>query len=201
MLPTRRQKAVLEAIQDHMSETGQMPTLSEIAKRCGLSSVATVHRHVALLQERGLLRRRRSRRRGIELRPAARSSAALGVPILGRFSPGRPIEPLSSGDEAAVPRDMISKPSETFALVVSGESLSSEQILDGDVMVLERRDRAAEGDMVVALQGNGDAFLTVARREKGRLLFQASPAPGPRPGEDDERRLHGVVVGLLRRFE
>ena len=91
MLPTRRQKAVLEAIEEHLSETGQTPTLLEIAKRCGLSSVATVHRHLALLQERGLLKRRRSRRRGIELRPAARTSLAVSVPLLGILGAETPV--------------------------------------------------------------------------------------------------------------
>src|SRR5262245_64473059 len=107
MLPTRRQKAVLEAIEEHLSETGQTPTLVEIARRCGLSSVATVHRHLALLQERGLLKRRRSRRRSIELKPAARSSLAVSVPLLGLLAPERPIEEVAGDGSVALPRELV----------------------------------------------------------------------------------------------
>jgi repressor LexA len=202
MLPTRRQKAVLEAIQEHVAETGQMPTLHEIARRCGLSSVATVHRHVALLQERGLLKRRRSRRRGIELRPAARCSAAVAVPILGRFAPGRPIEPLSGAAPASVPREMVAKATEAYALVVGGDALRDEQILDGDVMVLERRARVAEGMLVVAVGPGEGATLRLVRRDRGRVHLAAFDGSGGR-GEtpDDEPAVEGVVLGLLRRFE
>src|SRR5262245_32250635 len=201
MLPTRRQKAVLEAIQDHMSETGQMPTLSEIARRCGLSSVATVHRHLSLLQERGLLKRRRSRRRGIELRPAARASAAESVPILGTFAPGRAIARTRSPASAAVPRGMVTRAAATSAVVVSGDALSGEQILDGDIIVIERRDRAADGETVVAVSAEGEAHLRLVRRERGRVRLM--PMPGVAPAEattGGELQVHSVVLGLLRRF-
>jgi repressor LexA len=202
MLPTRRQKAVLDAIQSHVAETGQMPTLHEIARRCGLSSVATVHRHVALLQERGFLKRRRSRRRGIELRAAARSSAAVPVPVLGRFAPGRPIEPVTDTAPASVPRDMVAKPADTFALLVGGDDLRHEQILDGDVMVLERRSRVTEGMMVVAVGPGDDASLRVVRRDRGRLHLVGAEDPDARAGASaDEPSIHGVILGLLRRFE
>ena len=201
MLPTRRQKAVLEAIQSHIAETGQMPTLHEIARRCGLSSVATVHRHLALLQERGFLKRRRSRRRGIELRPAARSSAAVAVPVLGRFEPGRPIQPVSETAPASVPREIVPRPSEAFALVVGGDGLRHEQILDGDVMVLERRGRVTEGMMVVAVGPGDDATLRVVRRERGRTHLAAADGTTVRAASGDEPVIRGVVLGLLRRFE
>jgi len=202
MLPTRRQKAVLEAIQSHVAETGEMPTLHEIALRCGLSSVATVHRHVALLQERGLLRRRRSRRRGIELRPAARCSPAVAVPVIGKFAPGKPIERLTDAPPAAVPREMVPRPADTFALMIGGDALSGEQILDGDVLVLERRARPAEGAVVVAIGPGEDASLRTVRRERGRL-YLAPHGGAPHRGETsgDEPVAHGVVLGLLRRFE
>jgi repressor LexA len=202
MLPTRRQKAVLEAIQSHVAETGQMPTLHEIARRCGLSSVATVHRHLALLQDRGFLKRRRSRRRGIELRPAARSSAAIAVPILGLFAPGRPIEPLSGTAPASVPREMVARVADTFALVVGGDALRDEQILEGDVMVLERRTRIAEGMTVVAVGPGDAASLRVVRRDRGRVHLEAADGSGGRGGVSaDESVIRGVVLGLLRRFE
>ena len=183
MLPTRRQKAVLEAIEEHLSETGQAPTLVEIARRCGLSSVATVHRHLALLQERGLLKRRRSRRRGIELRPAARSSPAVMVPLLGVLTPDRPIQPIAGETTVPLPRELVRRPAETFVLRVKGDALRDEQILDGDLLIAERREQRKDAEAVVAVQGSGGAVLKSAARAR-----------------DDERVL-GVLTALLRRYD
>jgi repressor LexA len=183
MLPTRRQKAVLEAIEEHLSETGQAPTLMEIARRCGLSSVATVHRHLALLQERGLLKRRRSRRRGIELRPAARSSPAVSVPLLGTLVPDKPIQPDAAETMVVLPRELVRRPSETFVLLVKGDALRSDQILDGDWLIAERREQRSDSGPVVAVQGGGGAVLKPASRAR------------------DSERVLGVVTGLLRRYE
>src|SRR5215831_14220835 len=171
MLPTRRQKAVLQAIQDHLAETGQTPTLQEIARRCGLSSVATVHRHLALLQERGLVRRRRSRRRGVELKAAAQTGLAVPVPLLGAFASGRPITRTDEERTVAVPREMVRRPAETFAVRVLGSGLDAEQILEGDLLVAERRDRADVGNLVLAIQEDGSAWLRTceAGRVRGRV--------------------------------
>jgi len=201
MLPTRRQKAVLDAIQEHVAQTGRMPTLHELARRCGLSSVATVHRHVALLQERGLLRRRRGRRRGIELKAAARTSAALALPVSGSFQPGHPIVPIASPESAAVPRDLVRREAASFALRVKGDALRAAQILDGDLIVLERGDGRAEGDLVVADLGARGAALGFLRRERGRLRLAAPPDGGADEVQAADLRVHGVVLGLLRRFE
>ena len=194
MLPTRRQKAVLEAIEEHLSQTGQTPTLQEIARRCGLSSVATVHRHLALLQERGLLKRRRSRRRGIELRPAARSSLAVSVPLLGLLAPDRPIEAVDGSGSVALPRELVRRPAETFALRVKGDGLRPEQILDGDLLIAERREQRRDGETVVEVLSGGEAVLRPAGHDRGR------EASRERRREESPRVL-GVVTGLLRRYE
>jgi repressor LexA len=202
MLPTRRQKAVLEAIQDHIAETGQPPTLQEIAGRCGLSSVATVHRHLALLQERGLLRRRRSRRRGIELKAAARTSMAVQVPLLGVLEAGRPIAALPGEPTAAVPREMVPRPALTFVLRVRGESMRGEQILDGDLILAERRERPADGDVVVVLDEARGAAIRTVHRDGGRLRLQPlDPALAPSLVGPHDVTLVGVVTGLLRRYD
>ena len=202
MHPTRRQKAVLDAIQKHLAETGHPPTLLEIARRCGLSSVATVHRHVALLQERGLLRRRRSRRRGIELKPAARRTQAPTLPLLGSIAAGRPIEALVDEQQAVLPRELVRRPGESYVLRVHGDSMRDEQILDGDLIVVERREQAVDGDVVVALIDGREATLKTFCRERGRIRLQpANPAIPPIDVDPSALRIQGIVTGLFRRFE
>ena len=200
MLPTRRQKEVLEAIKQLMAEAGQAPTLVEIARRCNLSSVATVHRHLALLQERGLLRRRRSRRRGIELKPAALTAAAVELPLLGTIAAGRPIEAVADAEKVIVPRDL-SRRGRTYVLRVRGDSMRDEQILDGDYIVVEERDQARDGDVVVALINGREATLKTLRRDRGQIRLQpANLAMKPILVKAAELRIQGVVTGLLRRY-
>ena len=202
MHPTRRQKAVLDAIQALLAETGKTPTLQEIARRCGLSSVATVHRHVTLLQERGILKRRRSRRRSIELRPVARRAPAVELPLFGAIAAGRPIEALVEEERAALPRELVRRPEETFVLRVRGDSMRDEQILDGDLIVVERRERAENGDVVVALIEGREATLKTFYRERGRIRLQpANPAMEPITVDPEAVRIQGIVTGLFRRFE
>lgn len=200
MHPTRRQKEILDAVKDLMAETGRSPTLAEIARRCRLASVSTVHAHLSLLQERGFVRRRRSRRRGIELRPLALATSALEVPLLGTISAGRPIEAVPESRSVVIPRDLAGR-GRTYVLQVRGESMRGEQILDGDYIVVEERSTARDGEVVVALIEGREATLKTLRREQGRIRLQpANSSVTPilvRPGD---LVVQGVVTGLIRRY-
>jgi repressor LexA len=201
MYPTRKQKIILDAVQLYIAETGQAPTLQEIARRCHLSSLATVHRHLALLQERGLLRRRKSRRRGIELKPAARAALAVAVPLAGNIAAGRPIEAVLGEEKLEIPRELARRTG-TFALRVKGDSMRDEQIHDGDFVVLEKRDHARDGEVVVALIDGREATLKTFKKERGRIRLQpANPSVAPIYVRPADLRIQGVVTGLIRIYE
>lgn len=201
MHPTKRQKEILETIESFIAEKGYAPSLKEIARRCGLSSVATVHKHLALMQERGLLRREKSRRRGIELTPAAPSAQAVEVPLLGTIAAGRPIEAVADASKVMLPRDMVRK-GRTYVLRVRGDSMRDEQIRDGDYVVVEDRQEARDGEVVVALIDGREATLKTLHREAGRVRLQpANPAVKPIYVRPSDLRVQGVVTGVLRRYE
>jgi repressor LexA len=201
MYPTRKQKIILDAVQLYIAETGQAPTLQEIARRCHLSSLATVHRHLALLQERGLLRRRKSRRRGIELKPAALAALAVAVPLAGNIAAGRPIEAVQGEEKLEIPRELARRTG-TFALRVKGDSMRDEQIHDGDFVVLEERDHARDGEVVVALIDGREATLKTFKKERGRIRLQpANPSVAPIYVRPADLRIQGVVTGLIRIYE
>src|SRR5881628_1623973 len=168
MHPTRRQKEILEEIRAFIAEKGHPPSLTELARRCGLRSVATIHKHICLMQERGLLRRKKSRRRPIELLPAASAGLVVEVPLTGQIAAGRPIEAIADELTVVLPRDMI-RGDRTFALRVKGDSMIDEQVRDGDFVVVEDRRTAHDGDMVVALIDGREATLKTFHREKGRI--------------------------------
>ena len=201
MHPTRRQKEILEKIRALIAEKGYAPSLAEIARACGLSSVSTVHKHLTLMQERGLLRRRKSRRRGIELMATAAPAAAAEVPLLGTIAAGRPIEAIEDQRTVAIPRDLAGR-GKTFVLKVRGDSMIDEQIRDGDYIVVEERPEARDGEMVVALIEGREATLKTLYRERGRIRLQpANPSLKPIYVAPDDLRVRGVVTGVIRRFQ
>ena len=202
MLPTRRQKEILEAVRSLSAERGRTPTLAEIAGRAGLASVSTVHKHLELLEERGLLkRRRRGRRRGMELLPAARSGSAVEVPLLGRIVAGRPIETIAEQRTVALPKGL-ARGGRTYVLQVRGDSMAGEQILDGDYVVVEGRATPRNGEVVVALVDGREATLKTYRRERGRVrLIPAHPSMKPIVLRPESLQVQGIVAGVLRRYE
>ena len=202
MLPTRRQKEILEALRSLSAERGRAPTLLEIASRVGLSSVSTVHKHLGLLEERGLLRRRRrGGRREIDLLSPALLGAAVEVPLLGRIVAGRPIEAIVEERRVSLPKDLV-RGARTYVLQVKGESMVEEQILDGDYVVVEERATPRNGEVVVALIDGREATLKKYHRAGGRVrLVPAHPSMKPIEVREQSLRIQGVVAGVLRRYD
>jgi len=202
VLPTRRQKEILEALRSLSAERGRPPTLAEIAGRAGLASSSTVHKHLELLEERGLLkRRRRGRRRGVDLLPAAQKGSAVEVPLLGRIVAGRPIETIAEQRAVALPKDL-ARGRRTYVLQVKGDSMVEEQILDGDYVVVEERPVPRNGEVVVALVDGREATLKTYRRDRGRVrLIPAHPSMKPIVVRPESLRVQGIVSGVLRRYE
>jgi repressor LexA len=199
MLPTRGQRRILDALRACMEETGRPPTLQEIARRCGLSSPATVHKHLRLLEERGLLRRRRGRR-GVILRPEAVGRPAVDVPLLGTIAAGRPVEAIEDPATLAVPAGLV-RGRRHYLLEVRGDSMIDEQILDGDYVVVEDRPVARDGEVVVALLHGRDATLKTIRRGRGTVrLLPANPRLGTLLVKPADLKIQGVATALLRRY-
>ncbi len=196
---TKRQKEVFDFISDYLEREGYAPSLEEIGLRFGLSSVATVHKHVHNLVEKGLLRKAWNRSRSIEVVDPDRVTAR-EVPLLGSVAAGVPIEAIETPDTLAVPIDMVGQ-KECFALRVQGNSMIDDHIQDGDVVLVERRNLPEQGETVVALIRREEATLKRFYRDGGKIkLVPANQTMRPMefPAEDVE--VQGVVVGLLRQY-
>jgi len=155
MALTRRQREIYEFIRGFVAEKGYSPSLEEIAEAFGLSSVATVHKHIQHLVEKRMLRKAWNRSRSIEpVEPPSAGTTAL--PLLGRVAAGAPIEAIEVPETIDVPRDLVGTRGESFVLEVSGDSMIEDQICDGDYVVVESRAEARDGETVVALvRGRG----------------------------------------------
>ena len=201
MLPlTKRQREILDYLQDFIQQHGYAPSLEEIGRRFGLSSLATVHKHLTNLQEKGFIKRAWNRSRSVEMVPTNTSGRAVELPLLGYVAAGAPIEAVASTESIAVPEDLVGR-RDTYVLRVRGNSMIDEQICDGDFVIVEDRKTAQNGETVVALIGGADVTLKKLYRENGRIRLQpANPAVQPLFVDADQLQVQGVVVGVMRKY-
>ena len=196
---TRRQKEMLDYLREYIEGRGYAPTLEEIGRNFRLTSLATVHKHLQNLEQKGLIRRVPNHCRALEIVPPPVPARAVTVPLLGRVAAGTPIEPVEVPESVALPEDLLGR-GETFALRVRGDSMIGEGILDGDLVVVESRPEAPNGATVVALV-RGEATVKKLYRERGRVRLQpANERVAPIVAREDEVQVRGVVVAVLRRY-
>jgi len=200
MALTRRQREIYDFITEFVRDRGYSPSLEEIGAAFGLSSVATVHKHVQHLVQKGFLRKAWNRSRSVEpVEPSQASSVAL--PLLGSVAAGAPIEAVEVSERYEVPAELVPRGASCFALRVRGDSMIDEQIRDGDVVVVESRPEARDGETVVALVRGQDATLKKLYREGSRVRLQpANPSMEPIHVPAAEVEVRGVVRGLVRRY-
>ena len=200
MNPTPRQKQILDFVTRSIDRRGFAPSIKEICDHFGLASTATVHKHLKNLAERGLLNRESNRSRALEV-PTHGVAEAFEIPLLGRVAAGVPIEAISNPDTIAVPSDWLGR-GETFALRVRGDSMIDAHIEDGDVVVVERRETARDGETVIALVDDAEATLKIFRTQAdGRVRLEPrNESLKPMIFEASRVRVQGAVVGVLRRY-
>ena len=200
MALTRRQREIYDFIRSFVSEKGYSPSLEEIGDEFGLSSVATVHKHVHHLVEKGFLRKSWNRSRSVE--PVEEPGAvSVSLPLLGFVAAGAPIEAVEVPETIDVPQELVRKQGESFVLRVRGDSMIDEQIRDGDYIVVESQPDAPDGETVVALIRNQDVTLKkIYRRGRTVRLEPANPAVPPIEVPAADVQIRGVVRGLIRRY-
>ena len=197
---TKRQREILDYLQEFIQQHGYAPSLEEVGRRFGLSSLATVHKHLTNLEEKGCIRRLWNRSRSVELLSARTGQRAVELPMLGFVAAGLPIEAVTGSETIAVPEDLVGR-RETYVLKVKGDSMIDEQIRDGDYVIVEDRKTAENGEMVIALLGGSDVTLKKFYKENGRVRLQpANPAMQPMIVDPALVQLQGVVVGVMRKY-
>jgi len=197
---TKRQREILDYLNDFIQQHGYAPSLEEIGRRFQLSSLATVHKHLTNLQEKGFIRRAWNRSRSVELVPTRTSGRSVELPLLGYVAAGQPIEAVAGTESIAVPDDLVGK-RDTYVLRVRGESMIDEQIRDGDFVIIEDRKSADNGEMVIALLNGQDVTLKKFYRENGHVRLQpANPTMKPLVVPADDVIIQGVVIGVMRKY-
>lgn len=197
---TKRQSHILKFIRDYLEENDYAPTLEEIAHHFGLASLNGVYKHLTALEERGFIRRLSNQARSIQLLETARPDRC-SLPLLGTVAAGQPIEAVQEQEEISVPESFLTR-GKNYVLRVSGDSMIDEHIQDGDLVVVEERSTAYNGEMVVALVDDDSVTLKKYFREAdGMIRLQpANPSLQPIYLSEDRLRIQGCVVGVMRRY-
>ena len=212
MALTRRQKQVYDFISNFVDTHGYSPSFEEIAEGLGLSSLATVHKHITNLEQKELLRRDYNRSRSIDLlKPrglmkqslavaaAAVAESNMSLPLLGRIAAGQPLEAVENPESISLADFTRSK--EVYVLQVKGESMQDEHILDGDYVLVEKANSARDGEIVVALVGGSDATLKRIYVEGNKVRLQPSNAAmQPIIVPAASVQVQGKVIGVLRKY-
>jgi repressor LexA len=201
MALTRRQRQIYDFICQFVEANGYSPSLEEIGAHFELASVATVHKHIQHLVSKGFLRKAWNRSRSLEPVPEE-SSELPDIPILGTVAAGLPIEAIEDSSESIkVPAQMMGRPGETFALRVRGDSMIEDQICDGDIVIVESRPEARNGETVVALVRGDEATLKRFYRKGGHVrLVPANSSMEPIEVPATDVQIRGIVRGLVRSY-
>jgi repressor LexA len=198
---TQKQRQLLDFLETFVQEEGYSPTLEEMALGIGVRSVATVHKHLEALQSKGYVQRGKNQGRSTQPIMASQDEEmAVQLPMLGLIAAGQPILAVQQSETVAVPPQLVGR-GECYVLRVTGDSMIEEHILDGDWVVVERRETARNGEVVVALIDGEEVTLKRFFHSTGRVqLVPANPDMHPIILPADRVRIQGVVVGVMRQF-
>lgn len=212
MYLTRRQREVFDYIKKFINEKNYSPSLDELAKGLDLSSLATVHKHLSNLAEKGVIKRHWNKGRGIEIVNDLNSpamvqmalNACYDIPIRGTVAAGMPLDVTEDihADRLSVPSDLVRNAEETFVLKVRGDSMIEEGIQEGDFIICERRGLARNGQVVVALVNDYETTVKYFFHEGDQIRLQpANPYMEPIYVKPECVTVQGVVIGLVRKYK
>lgn len=201
---TKRQEEILNYIKEYIANHGYPPTVREIGADLGVSSPATIHAHLKNLEEKGFILKKETKNRAIELlvenEYAHKENNTVEVPLLGKVTAGSPIEAIENPNEYFdLPAYLVPNNKEVFTLAVSGESMINAGILDNDILIVEKKNTARNGEIVVAMNEANEATVKTFYKENGYFRLQ------PENDTMDPIILNNVyilgkVIGLYRKI-
>lgn len=199
---TTKQKNILIFIKKFMANNKYPPSIREICTALNLKSPATVHVHINNIIAKGYLKRSPNSNHALELLTPNEfeNESIISVPLLGKVTAGSPIEAIESCNEYFnLPAELVPKGKEIFTLKVSGESMINKGIYDKDIVIIERKNTAKNGDIVVAMNDDCEVTLKTFYKEDGYFRLQ--------PENDfmtpiilKNITILGKAIGLYRKF-
>jgi repressor LexA len=200
---TKRQRELIDFIQNYISINRYSPSYREISHHFGFSSLGSVHKHLVTLKKKGFLLSESNSSRSITIidAPTSLQNLEISIPLIGHIAAGIPIQTFPQTQQIQVPSTYVLSPEKTYALRVQGDSLNEEMIADGDIILIEVRQEAHPGETVVALINKNDIIIKkyYSEGEFVRLLG-TNPEHNPILLRKEDIVVQAVVVSLLRKY-
>jgi repressor LexA len=195
---TRRQQDIYDYLRDNAAHFDHPPSYDELCERLGLSSRGSLHKHIQALIQAGLVQPLDGMHRGIRL--VDQGEPQPGIPLLGTIAAGQPIQAVPQPETLQVPEELLGS-RRCYALRVRGDSMIEAGILDGDYVVIEQRDSARNGEIVVALVDNEEVTLKRIEQTRGKVILHPANADMmPLTYPPDAVQIQGVLKALLRSY-
>jgi SOS regulatory protein LexA len=195
--PSKRQAEILQFVTKFQREKGYSPSLSEIAENFGVS-IPTIHQHISYLRKKNLLSADKGKRRSIQAFNDQKRDL-VEIPLMGLIAAGGPIEAIRNPEPIEVPRSMLLRGANYYALKVAGTSMIEEGISDGDVVIVREQQTVDDGEKAIAYLPDKDAVTLkkIYREKKRTKLVPANKYM--KPFYETNVEIQGKVVGVLRR--
>lgn len=201
---TKRQREILDFIQEFTKNNRYAPSYREIARQFNFSSLGSVYKYVQTLKRKGALLSEDKASRSLALTVETQESAEhaeVEVPFIGHITAGMPIQTFSQQQQVVVPRAFVHNLDKTYALRAQGDSLNEEMIADNDLIIVEARQEAHPGETIVALINNHDTIIKRFYPEGSYVrLISTFSHHHPIILRQEDVLIQGVVIGLLRHF-
>lgn len=191
---TKRQKQIIKFIRDFKSRNDYSPSLEEIRKYLKVSSVSTVHFHLKKMQDAGLIEKHINKPRSVNV---YEEEKMVNVPLLGVLSLGKPIIPLDVKENIAMPQNKLPKSGEFYALRVSGNDFLNENIMEGDIVLVKKQNRAEDGQEVIALLNQDNAVWKKICKGERAIRLQSSKEV-VNPVFANELQIQGKIIGIIK---
>jgi len=201
---TRRQREVFNFLRDNYESFACPPSLDQLCAALGMASRGSLYKHIMALIKAGLVEPFTGNKQGgVRLSAQAQSDDATseqGLPFVGLIAAGKPIEALETISYMTAP-DALKTDKPCFVLQVKGDSMIEAGIFDGDWVVIEQRDYASNGEIVVALIENSEATLKYIEQTAERvLLLPANANMSAFSYRPEQVAIQGVLVGQMRSY-
>jgi len=201
---TKRQRDIVEFIQEFIKNNRYSPSYREICQNFGFSSLGSIYKHMQALKRKGILSSENKVSRSVTLTTLSEKPETLSeieIPFIGHIAAGMPIQTFPQRQQITIPRSFVHNPEKTYALRAQGDSLNEEFIADGDLLVVEARQEAHQGETIVALINKHDTIVKKFYQEGIYVLLLGTFANHhPIILKKEDVLIQGIVIGLIRMY-
>jgi repressor LexA len=199
---TKRQGEIIAFIEQFLETHRFSPSYREIQEHFCFTSLGTVHKHIQNLKHKGLISAKAGSSRSMvlmEKRPSFGIGQVIELPFIGKVSGHLPMEIFSKTQTLAIPSFLVHNAEKTYILKVEGDSLNEELMSHGDLLIVEARQEAIAGEIVIALINHHDTIIKKYYPE-GMYISLKGNNPGHQSIilKPENIQIQGVLVGLIR---